>query len=120
MIPTGPTGEIHTLKFSKENNSVLPMISPDVDSTQPSGSDYRVRPLRILPDISGLSAVFMPGASAGFVLRTSASAPHFLRLRGESPRCVSSLDTSECSRGFIFMDSQVRNVRIIRYIDMLT
>ncbi|BCS03850.1 cleavage/polyadenylation factor CFT1 [Aspergillus luchuensis] len=106
VIPTGPTGEIHTLKFSKENNSVLPMISPDVDSTQPSGSDYRVRPLRILPDISGLSAVFMPGASAGFVLRTSASAPHFLRLRGESPRCVSSLDTSECSRGFIFMDSQ--------------
>ncbi|GAA89393.1 cleavage and polyadenylation specificity factor subunit A [Aspergillus luchuensis IFO 4308] len=87
VIPTGPTGEIHTLKFSKENNSVLPMISPDVDSTQPSGSDYRVRPLRILPDISGLSAVFMPGASAGFVLRTSASAPHFLRLRGESPRC---------------------------------
>ncbi|RAK91343.1 cleavage and polyadenylation specificity factor subunit A [Aspergillus costaricaensis CBS 115574] len=87
VIPTGPTGEIHTLKFSKENNSVLPMISPDVDSAQPSGSDYRARPLRILPDISGLSAVFMPGASAGFVLRTSASAPHFLRLRGESPRC---------------------------------
>ncbi|PYH72415.1 cleavage/polyadenylation factor CFT1 [Aspergillus vadensis CBS 113365] len=106
VVPAGPAGGIHTLKFSKENNSVLPRISPGVGSTQPSGSDYRVRPLRILPDISGLSAVFMPGASAGFVLRTSASAPHFLRLRGENSRGVSSLDTPECSKGFIYMDSQ--------------
>ncbi|CAK47110.1 uncharacterized protein An16g09140 [Aspergillus niger] len=86
VVSTGPVEGIHSLKFSKETNSVLPRIPPGVSSTQPSGSDYRARPLRILPDISGLSAVFMPGASAGFIIRTSASAPHFLRLRGENSR----------------------------------
>ncbi|KAI2921773.1 hypothetical protein CBS147320_7721 [Aspergillus niger] len=106
VVSTGPVEGIHSLKFSKETNSVLPRIPPGVSSTQPSGSDYRARPLRILPDISGLSAVFMPGASAGFIIRTSASAPHFLRLRGENSRSVSSLDTPECSKGFIYLDSQ--------------
>ncbi|GCB24782.1 protein cft1 [Aspergillus awamori] len=86
VVSTGPVEGIHSLKFSKETNSVLPRIPPGVSSTQPSGSDYRARPLRILPDISGLSTVFMPGASAGFIIRTSASAPHFLRLRGENSR----------------------------------
>ncbi|PYI06271.1 protein cft1 [Aspergillus sclerotiicarbonarius CBS 121057] len=106
VVFAGPGRGVPGLRFSKETNNALPKISPGVSSKQPNKADHKVKPLRVLPDVSGLSTVFMPGASAGFVLRTSASAPHFLRLRGEDTRSLSSLDTLGCSRGFIHLDSQ--------------
>lgn len=49
----------------------------------------------------------MPGHTAGFVCKTAASAPHFLRLRGDYIGSLSSIDTPMCEKGFVYLDSEV-------------
>lgn len=68
----------------------------------------RARPLRILRDLSGLSGVFLPGSSSGFILKTSSSTPHLVRLRGEFTRWLSGFDSADlgCENGFIYVDSE--------------
>jgi cleavage and polyadenylation specificity factor subunit 1 len=68
----------------------------------------RARPLRVLPNISGCSTVFLPGSSAGFILRTAASSPHLVRLRGEFAQWLSEFDSAAtgCENGFIYVDSE--------------
>ncbi|BCS21380.1 cleavage/polyadenylation factor CFT1 [Aspergillus puulaauensis] len=93
-----PSEELAGLRFLKEANHVLPKIPTTSDDWQ-SGP----RPLRVLPNISGCSSVFIPGSSAGFVFRTSATSPHFIRLRGDYTKglgCFSSPD-----KGFAYLDS---------------
>lgn len=70
----------------------------------------RARTLRALPDVAGLSTVFMPGAAAGFVIRTSESLPHLVRLRGEFTRWLASFNSpiSGCEKGFVYVDSEHR------------
>lgn len=68
----------------------------------------RARPLRKFNDISGLSGVFLPGVSAGFILRTSASSPHLIRLRGDFTKWLDGFDSASlgCEKGFIYVDSE--------------
>lgn len=68
----------------------------------------RARPLRKFTDISGLSGVFLPGVSAGFILRTSTSSPHLIRLRGDFTKWLDSFDSASlgCSHGFVYADSE--------------
>lgn len=98
FLADSPSEELAGLKFLKEANHVLPKIPTTSD-------DWRSepRPLRVLPNISGYSSVFIPGSSAGFVFRTSATSPHFIRLRGDYTKglgCFSSPD-----KGFAYLDS---------------
>ncbi|KAG2415737.1 hypothetical protein HFD88_006928 [Aspergillus terreus] len=51
------------------------------------------------------SSVFMPGMSAGFVLKTSASLPHLIRMRGAPIQCLDAFNSPSGS-GFIFLDSK--------------
>lgn len=107
QVPSGPeSGLSDRLRFFREYNHTLPRLDEE-----PSGSadQQRARPLRILSNISGHSAVFMPGASASFVLKTATSSPHLIRLRGEFTRWLSSFDSrdSGCENGFIFVGSEV-------------
>ncbi|KAL3470459.1 CPSF A subunit region-domain-containing protein [Aspergillus californicus] len=86
------------LKFLKETNHVLPKISTRSDDEQ-----SETRPLRLIPNLSGYSTVFMPGFSAGFVFRSSTTAPHFIRLRGSYTRGLGCFTNPE--KGFAYLDS---------------
>lgn len=111
FLTDSPSEELAGLKFLKEANHVLPKIPTTSDDWQ-SGP----RPLRVLPNISGCSSVFIPGSSAGFVFRTSATSPHFIRLRGDYTKglgCFSSPD-----KGFAYLDSDVRYRPSLRYITL--
>lgn len=96
------------LRLFKESNYSLPEIPPSLDTEIPS-IEQRSKKLRILPNVSGFSTVFMPGASAGFVLKSSSTVPHVIRLRGEYAQCLSSFDSSEigCTQGFVYVDAEV-------------
>ncbi|KAF7593874.1 mRNA cleavage and polyadenylation factor subunit [Aspergillus hancockii] len=95
-----------SLNFLKETNSVLPNIASSVDAHLSNKDLRRTTPLRIVCNDSGFRAVFMPGASPGFIIKTSTSSPHFLRLRGEFTRYLSSFDNAEGGTGFVFLDSE--------------
>lgn len=96
------------LRLFKESNYSLPEASPGL-GTEPPGLEQRSRKLRVLPNVSGFSTVFMPGASAGFVLKTSSTVPHVIRLRGDYAQGLSSFDSSEigCTQGFVYVDAEV-------------
>ncbi|KAJ5577799.1 uncharacterized protein N7459_006763 [Penicillium hispanicum] len=104
--PEGEGGSSNRLKFAQEANHTLCKIS----SGSSTHGEYhrRARPLRALPNVSGLSTVFIPGDSAGFILRTTTSSPHVVRLRGEFTRWLSDFSSADigCENGFIFVDSK--------------
>ncbi|GIC92592.1 cleavage/polyadenylation factor CFT1 [Aspergillus udagawae] len=102
-------GEGHTrLSFVKEANHTLPRATTSEKEMQSNEELSRSRSLRILPNISDFSAVFMPGPSASFVLKTAKSCPHVFRLRGEFVRSLSifSLASPSLDKGFIYVDSK--------------
>ncbi|KAG2005350.1 hypothetical protein GB937_008766 [Aspergillus fischeri] len=102
-------GESHThLSFVKETNHTLPRVTTSDKEMQSNEELSRSRSLRILPNISDLSAVFMPGPSASFILKTAKSCPHVFRLRGEFVRGLSIFDLASPSldKGFIYVDSK--------------
>ncbi|GAB1198226.1 mRNA cleavage and polyadenylation factor subunit [Aspergillus pseudonomiae] len=94
------------LKFLKETNSGLPRIAPGVEDHLSNEEAMKSTPLRIISNVSGLSAVFRPGVSPGFIVKTSPSSPHFLCLRGGYAQCLSKFEISECGEGFILLDSK--------------
>ncbi|KAL4940501.1 hypothetical protein BDV06DRAFT_196443 [Aspergillus oleicola] len=97
---TGPPSEdLAGLKFIKEANHVLPTTPNPSDDWQPEP-----RPLRLLPNISGYSGIFMPGPSAGFVFRNSTTSPCLIRLRGDYTRGLGCFDSPE--KGFAYLDSE--------------
>ncbi|KAL4784284.1 CPSF A subunit region-domain-containing protein [Aspergillus varians] len=98
FLTDSPSEELVGLKFLKEANHVLPRIPTTSDDWQ---SEPRL--LRILPNISGSSGVFMPGPSAGFIFRTSATSPHFIRLRGGYTKGLGCFGSPD--KGFAYLDS---------------
>ncbi|KAF4160597.1 hypothetical protein CNMCM6936_002869 [Aspergillus lentulus] len=96
------------LSFVKESNHTLPRVTTSEKEMQSNEELSRPRSLRILPNISDSSAVFMPGPSASFILKTAKSCPHVLRLRGESVRDLSIFDLASPSldKGFVYVDSK--------------
>ncbi|XHG02780.1 mRNA cleavage and polyadenylation factor subunit, variant 2 [Aspergillus wentii] len=94
------------ISFLRETNHHLPRVSSNISETR--SREQRTKPLRILPNISGLSTVFMPGNSASFIFKTSTSSPHVIRLRGEPVQGLSGLDSAGlgCDRGFVYVDSK--------------
>ncbi|KAK1141930.1 mRNA cleavage and polyadenylation factor subunit [Aspergillus melleus] len=95
-----------TLRFLKETNHVPPKASSTVDPAE-LGDSLQKTPLRILPNVSGFSAVFVPGSSAGLILKTSKSRPHFTPLGGGSTWSLSSFNhDGGASTSFITLDSK--------------
>ncbi|KAJ5675859.1 hypothetical protein N7462_008756 [Penicillium macrosclerotiorum] len=93
------------LRFFRESSHTLPRVGPSLTEVD---APLRVKPLRVLSNVSGLSTVFLPGSSSGFVVRTSTSSPHFVRLRGEYTQWLSGFDSSAlaCEKGFIYVNSE--------------
>ncbi|KAJ5099106.1 hypothetical protein N7532_006107 [Penicillium argentinense] len=105
-IPTGAGGQsLQEIRFFREAHHSLSNVT---SKTPSEDTQNRARPLRSLPDISGFSAVFLPGSSSGFILKTATSSPHLVHLRGDFTRWLSSFDSAElyCEKGFIYVDSR--------------
>jgi cleavage and polyadenylation specificity factor subunit 1 len=62
--------------------------------------------MRAISNIGGYSAVFMPGSSPSFVLKSSKSVPRVISLRGAGVRGMSAFHTAGCDRGFIYADTK--------------
>ncbi|OJJ46311.1 hypothetical protein ASPZODRAFT_133341 [Penicilliopsis zonata CBS 506.65] len=100
-------GSSSSLRFFKERNYSAPKSSSDYPNVL-QDRKLRPRPLRILQDVSGLNAIFMPGESASFVFRMSSSAPHVFRVRGDFTRSMSEFQSvlPGGQRAFVYVDSE--------------
>lgn len=107
------------MKFIREVNHVLPRVPSEASTKITEKSQRRLKPLRILPDLGGLRAVFMPGASASFILGTSKSIPHVVSIRGDFVCGLSSLNISGCEKGFVYIDNEVGvDLRMFIYLPL--
>lgn len=86
------------LRFRKVPGLHLPKYNDD-ESLEKSG------PLRVLSDTGGYATVFMPGASASFVIKTAASLPRIVSLRGKGVRSLCGLNSRNCEAGFTYVDA---------------
>ncbi|RYP17027.1 hypothetical protein DL765_004788 [Monosporascus sp. GIB2] len=95
----------HSLHFQKLPNSAFardPEEVPDDEDEEPR----RAVPMRRCENIAGYKAVFIPGDSPSFILKSSKTLPKVIGLQGNGVRGMSSFHTEGCERGFIFADSR--------------
>jgi len=63
--------------------------------------------MRALANIGGYSTVFLPGASPSFILKSGASIPKVLGLKGKAVKGMSGFNTGGCERGWVYVDADV-------------
>lgn len=94
-----------TLHFQKVHNPYLAKNPEEsAEELEVSGTNERNCPMRVLPDLGGLSTVFMPGSSPSFIFKSSATTPKVIGLRGAGVQGLSNFHTEGCDRGFIYLD----------------
>lgn len=69
--------------------------------------DRRHRPLSLIQDLDKCNAVFVPGASASLIIKSASSPPRVISLEGSGIRDLSRLNTSNCEKGFVYVDDKV-------------
>lgn len=74
----------------------------DDDTTEES----RKMPLRACDNVGGYNAVFLPGPSPSFIIKSAKTAPRVIGLQGAGVRTLSTFHTEGCERGFIYADSE--------------
>jgi cleavage and polyadenylation specificity factor subunit 1 len=98
-------GLADTLTFFKVPNNTFAK-SPEEADQDDATHVPRFLPMRVCSNISGYSTVFLPGASASFVLKSAKSMPRVIGLQGIGVQAMSPFHTEGCERGFIYADSQ--------------
>ncbi|RDW87599.1 hypothetical protein BP5796_03293 [Coleophoma crateriformis] len=102
---SGPTYALtSSLQFLKIHNPHLaqnPIVSAQTSDAQQGTRD---NPMRVLSNLNGYSAVFLPGGSPSFILKSAKSSPKVLGLQGKGVRGLSGFHTAGCDRGFIYID----------------
>jgi cleavage and polyadenylation specificity factor subunit 1 len=80
--------------------------NPDVSAgeTADDTQETRDNPMRAIPNLGGYSAVFLPGGSPSFAIKSAKSTARVVRLQGAGVRGMSSFHTEGCDRGFIYAD----------------
>ncbi len=96
--------DLHFLKlpnpvFAKGVDEAASSIDPDAPAAK------LPLPMRVLHNVAGLSAVFMPGPSASFLYKSSQTIPRVVALRGQGVRSLSPFHTEGCDRGFIYLST---------------
>ncbi|KAH7123814.1 CPSF A subunit region-domain-containing protein [Dendryphion nanum] len=91
------------LRWIKISQEYIPRYVED--SATESEDAGRENTLLALDDICGYSTVFQRGTSPAFVLREASSTPSIIGLSGESVKGLTSFHTSECQRGFAYIDA---------------
>ncbi|RAL59964.1 hypothetical protein DID88_000590 [Monilinia fructigena] len=96
-----------TLQFLKIQNTHLAQ-SPDLSAEEQADEAQQIidKPMRTISNIGGYSAVFMPGGSPSFIIKSSKTLPKVLSLQGTGVRSLSSFHTEGCDRGFIYVDTE--------------
>ena len=98
------------LRFLKVANPHLPRPSPEaVDAVD---LEKKGGPLRAIQDIGGHSTVFLPGTSPSFILKSASSPPRVIDLKSKVVHNLSGFHGSECQKGFVFIDEEVRSVSL--------
>ncbi|KAK7985393.1 hypothetical protein PG988_003015 [Apiospora saccharicola] len=93
-----------SLHFQKVSNDRVAK-SPTAVAEDEAEQQPRNAPLRKCADIGGYKSVFLPGASASFIIKSSKTMPKVIGLQGDGVRSMSSFHTEGCERGFIYSDS---------------
>ncbi|KMU91957.1 cleavage and polyadenylation specific protein [Coccidioides immitis H538.4] len=102
MIPYHPKTSLDKpeLRFVKIIDHFLPRFDPSPKAYMPHSKF-----LRAYSDICGYKTVFMSGSNPCFVMKSSTSSPHVLRLRGEAVSSLSSFHIPACEKGFAYVDA---------------
>ena len=99
-----------SLRFLKIPNPHLPSIpngdAADVEEIQ----QERRQPLRSLHDVGGYSAVFMPGQSPCFIIKSASSPPRVIDMYESSVKSLTRLHSPSCQNGFFYVDGEVSRV----------
>lgn len=96
---------LERLSFQKIANQTFakePKEAVQDDATQ----EATFLPMRPCSNIAGYSAVFLPGASPSFVIKSAKSLPRVVGLQGLGVQAFSQFHTEGCERGFIYADSE--------------
>ncbi|KAI1282991.1 CPSF A subunit region-domain-containing protein [Xylaria sp. FL0933] len=102
--PESTTELSRSLHFLKLSNST---IAKDIETAPEDDVEgQRTYPMRRCDDIAGYRAIFIPGDSPHFVLKSSKTQPKVIELQGSGVRGMSLFHTEGCERGFIYADSQ--------------
>ncbi|KAK3942764.1 protein cft1 [Diplogelasinospora grovesii] len=101
---SGPANLSNTLFFRKLPNSTFAK-SPEEAAQDDATHQLRFLPMRPCSNVGGYSTVFLPGASASFILKSAKSMPRVIGLRGSGVQAMSSFHTEGCEHGFIYADS---------------
>lgn len=92
-----------SLKFLKlPNSTVARNIEP---SSEDDVDEKRTYSMRRCDNLAGYKAVFIPGNSPRFVLKSSKTLPRVMELQGDGVRGMSTFHTEGCERGLIYADS---------------
>ncbi|KAL8729979.1 MAG: hypothetical protein Q9181_004825 [Wetmoreana brouardii] len=63
-------------------------------------------PLRSISDINGYSAVFLPGETPVFIIKSASSPPKLVSMRDKPVRSLTHLNTARCKKGFAYIDQK--------------
>ncbi|KAK8104264.1 CPSF A subunit region [Apiospora kogelbergensis] len=87
-----------SLHFQKVSNDRFAK-SPTAVAEDEAEQQPRMAPLRKCADVGGYKTVFLPGASASFIIKSSKTMPKVIGLQGDGVRSMSSFHTEGCERG---------------------
>ena len=89
-----------TLRFIKIRNNILPSIKTTTDGTL-------ARSMVTLENVNGYAAIFKPGSTPTFILKSSKGSPRLFKLAAEGVRSLSTFHTADTNRGFLYVDLKV-------------
>ncbi|KAF6229894.1 hypothetical protein HO133_004231 [Letharia lupina] len=95
-----------SLRFLKIPNPHLPRTPKEDPADVEEREQERRQPLRSLHDISGYSAVFMPGQSPCFIIKSASSPPGVIDMCDGSVKSLTQLHSSTCQKGFLYIDGE--------------
>ncbi|KAI0397396.1 CPSF A subunit region-domain-containing protein [Xylariaceae sp. FL0594] len=91
-----------SLQFLKlPNSTVAKSIEPSSDDEL---EEKRTYPMRRCDNVAGYRAVFIPGNSPRYILKSAKTLPRLMDLQGDGVRGWSTFHTEGCERGFIYAD----------------
>lgn len=90
------------LRFLKISTSALPIEVENRDD-----EESKTQPLRVVNNLGNFSAVFVPGISPSFIIKSASSLPQVIGLKSGAVRSLSGFNTSTCEGGFVYIEAEV-------------
>ena len=100
-----------SLRFLKIPNSHLPSDPKDRLADAERTQQERRQPLRSLHDVGGYSAVFMPGHSPCFIIKSASIPPGVIDLCDSPVKGLTQLHSPTCQKGFLYVDGEVSRAK---------